>query len=146
MLKNSGFVIHKLDPSAGQKDSFAEVLEAVEAKGYPLQYLYLVVEALADTVGLPVFSAVLHVSAPVPDGAGGGADLLHLGGGVFMDPFGKIFVLYRIREGKDDVMEELQGFIGLIKLRRDKKGFQKTLLILFVPVSPVDGLVDFLGF
>ena len=93
----------------------------MKAKGYPFQHLYFVVEALADAVGLPVFPAVLYVSAPVPDGAGSGADLLHLGGGVFMDPFGKIFVLYRIREGKDDVMEELQGFIGLIKLRSNKR-------------------------
>ena len=80
----------------------------MKAKGYPLQHLYLVVEALADAVGLSVFPAVLYVSAPVPDSAGGGADLLHRGGGVFMDPFSKIFVLHRIREGKDDVMEELQ--------------------------------------
>ena len=118
----------------------------MKAKGYPFQHLYLVVEALADAVGLPVFPAVLYVSAPVPDGAGSGADLLHLGGGVFMDPFGKIFVLYRIREGKDDVVKELQGFIGLIKLRSNKKGLQKTLPIMFVPVSPVGGLVDFLSF
>lgn len=38
-------------------------------------------------------SDVLYVSTPVPDGAGSGTDLLHLGGRVSMAPFGKIFVL-----------------------------------------------------
>ena len=118
----------------------------MEAKRYPLQYLYFVIESFADAVGLSVFPTVLYVSASVPDGAGGGTDLLHMGGRVFMDPFGKIFVLYRIKEGKEDVMEELQGFIGLIELRSNKKGLQKTLPILFVPASPVGGLVDFLSF
>lgn len=64
----------------------------MKAKGYPLQYLYFVVEALTDTVGLSAFPDVLDVSAPVPDGTGGRAALLHMRGGVLLDPFGNIFM------------------------------------------------------
>lgn len=69
LLKNSGFVIHKFAPSAGQKNPFAEVLEDAETKAYLFQHFYFVIKLLADTVGFSVFSVVLYVSALVPDDA-----------------------------------------------------------------------------
>ena len=51
----------------------------METKGNSLEYLDLVVQPFAESVGFSVFPAVLDVIAPVPYGAGGGVDFFHFG-------------------------------------------------------------------
>ena len=68
----------------------------MKAESNPLEHLDLVVQAFAETVGFPVFPAVLDVAAPVAYGAGSGTNFFHLRCGVLPDPFGQLFPLYRI--------------------------------------------------
>ena len=56
----------------------AERIKVVETKGNALEYLDLVVQPFAESVGFSVFPAVLDVTAPVPYGTGSGVDFLVL--------------------------------------------------------------------
>ena len=79
----------------------------MEFKGNTFQDFDLVVQIFALAVELFLFLPVLYVTAPVSDGAGGGVDFLHFKGRVLLDPFSEIFVLDRIGERHQDLMEEL---------------------------------------
>ena len=117
----------------------------MEAEGYTLQDLDLVVEAFAEAIGLAVLPAVLDVAPPVADGTGGGVDLLHIGDGILFDPFCQLFGLDRVGGGSKDIMEELEGFIGFQKIRSHFKGIMKPLLVFVETSAPVSGLIIFLG-
>ena len=63
-----------------------------------------------------------------------------------MDPFGEIFVLDRIRERHQDLMEELQGFTGFQQIRSDLKGIAELLEMIMITGPPVFLLVEFFCF
>ena len=117
----------------------------METKGNALEYLDLVIQPFAESVGFSVFPAVLDVTAPVPYGAGGGVDFFHFGSCVLMDPFGQVFLLDGVRKGHQDLVEELQGIVSLQQIRGKCKGIAEPLEIFVVERSPVFLLVDLFG-
>lgn len=102
----------------------------MQAEGHPFQDLDLVVQAFTKAIGFAVFPAVLDVAPPVADGAGGGVDLLHLGGSKLSDPLCQLLVLDGVRKGSQDIMEELEGFISFQKIRGHVKGILEALLVV----------------
>ena len=77
------------------------------------------------------------------DSAGGGVDLLRLGGGILFDPFCQPLVLGRVGPGNKDIMEELEGVIGFQKIRSHVKGILEALLVFVKTSAPVFYLVIF---
>lgn len=74
------------------------------------------------------------------NGAGGGVDLLHIGGGILLDPFCQLLVLDRVGSGSKDIMEELEGIISFQKSRSHVKGILEVLLVVMKACAPVSDL------
>ena len=67
----------ELDFSTGEKNPLTEYFTVVEAEGGAFQDFYFIVESFAQSIGFPVFPAVLDIAAPMPDGTGGRVDFLY---------------------------------------------------------------------
>lgn len=70
-------------------------------------------------------------------------DFLHFGSCVLPDPFRQLLVLDGIREGHQDLMEELQGFISFQQIRDNIESIAELLEIVVVTGAPVFLLVKF---
>ena len=62
---------------------------------------------------------------------------IYFGSCVLPDPFCQFLILNGVRKGQQDLMKELQGFIGLRQIRCEGKGIAEPLEIFMVTRSPV---------
>lgn len=76
-------------------------------EGDPLENFDLVVKTFAEAVRLSVLPAVLDVSSPMADGAGGRVDFLHIRSRVLLDLFRQLILLDGVGEGGQDIVEKL---------------------------------------
>lgn len=118
----------------------------MKAESNPFDHFDSVIQPFAEAVGLFIFPTVLYVPAPMADGTGGRADFFRAGSRVLMDPFVQVFLLDGVREGHQDLVEELQGIVSFQQIRGKRKGIAESLEIFVVTRSPVFLLVDFFCF
>lgn len=62
---------------------------------------------------------------------------IYFGSCVLPDPFCQFLILNGVRKGQQDLMKELQSFIGLRQIRCEGKGIAEPLEIFMVTRSPV---------